>query len=269
MRTYFSIGEVSEITGLTINALRHYDKIGLVTPSVVNEATNYRYYSKDQLFLFEIIQFGRKLHIPLEELSEVLNSGQMSSFKDFLSQMKVRMSRQIEELHQNIQDLDSIEEEVSTGEYLSGIRDLYQRNITERDVVTAKTLPPEVNNGMIKQRANLEREIRESELVTTFDAGTIYRIINRKVEPISIYRGVVLDFDTDSDAVVHIPMGNYLCATYTEKNRAAVWQKFLAAIRDLSLNDPLIIEEELLNDIFHPEERAYELQVYLSEATPE
>ena len=65
MRSYFSIGEVSEITGLTINALRHYDKIGLVTPSVVNETTNYRYYSKDQLFLFEIIQFGRKLTITI------------------------------------------------------------------------------------------------------------------------------------------------------------------------------------------------------------
>ena len=269
MRSYFSIGEVSEITGLTINALRHYDKIGLVTPSVVNETTNYRYYSKDQLFLFEIIQFGRKLHIPLEELSEVLNSKDMNVFKNYLDEMKRKISAEMEDLRQNLLDIDSIQEEISTGEYLSGIRDLYQRNITERDVVTAKALPADVNNRFIKQRENLEREIRESALVTTFDSGSIYRIINHKVEQISIYRGVVLDFDTDSSAVTHIPTGNYLCATYSEKNREQVWQKFLSAIMNLSISDPLIIEEELLNDVFHNNERAYELQVYLSEATPE
>ena len=45
MKDYFSIGEISELTGLSNHALRYYDKIHLVTPAIVNEQTGYRYYS--------------------------------------------------------------------------------------------------------------------------------------------------------------------------------------------------------------------------------
>ena len=269
MRTYFSIGEISKMTGLTINALRHYDKIGLIRPSVVNERTNYRYYGQEQLFLFDIVLFAKRIQLPLEELSEILNSGNMQTFNDFLNEMKRRTNDKIETLRQNIIDLDNIQEEISTGQYLTDIEDLYQRNIVERDVITSAALPSHVNNRFIKQKSRLEIEIQENNLNTTFETGSIYRIIDNKVQQVSLYKGVQLEFDSESPNITHIPTGNYLCATYTEKNREEVWQKFLKALADLGLNDPLIIEQVLFNDIFDLSNRGFELQVYLSEATQE
>ena len=69
MRNYFSIGEVSKMTGLTINALRHYDKIGLCKPTYVNEETNYRYYHANQLFIFEIISLSNSVKSTLRLLT--------------------------------------------------------------------------------------------------------------------------------------------------------------------------------------------------------
>ena len=54
----YKIGEISNLFGMTPRMLRHYDKIGLLVPSMVDEFTDYRYYSvKDLLKLFFISQF--------------------------------------------------------------------------------------------------------------------------------------------------------------------------------------------------------------------
>ena len=42
MDKYFSIGEVSKITGLSIDRLRNYDKIGLLKPSYIDPKSGYR-----------------------------------------------------------------------------------------------------------------------------------------------------------------------------------------------------------------------------------
>jgi DNA-binding transcriptional MerR regulator len=45
----YSIGEFSKINRITPKTLRHYDRIGLLTPASVDDWTGYRYYSPDQL----------------------------------------------------------------------------------------------------------------------------------------------------------------------------------------------------------------------------
>jgi len=267
MRSYFSVGEVSEMTGFTINALRHYDKIGLVKPAVVNENSNYRYYSQDQLFLFDVIKYAQEAGMSLKEISEILNQKTMTSFKDFLDVLKEKSEEKIELLKQNIQDVDNIKNEINAGEYLNSINDLYRRNIEERDIVVSPTLDRSVNNAYIKQKDFLETEVRNNNLTKTFETGSIYKVINNQATEVSIYRGVVLDFDKDSNSVTRIPAGSYLCITYTLDKREDAWRKFLYAVEEFRLTNPTIIETHLLNDVYDPNSMSYELQVYVSEIT--
>ena len=37
METNFSIGEMSKLHNISVQTLRHYDKIGLLKPSYINE----------------------------------------------------------------------------------------------------------------------------------------------------------------------------------------------------------------------------------------
>ncbi len=269
MRTYFSIGEVSKMTGFTINALRHYDKIGLCRPRVVNEDTKYRYYDQSQLFIFDIISFAKKINLSLEELSEIINSHKMSTFKDFLEVLSTRMTSQIDDLKLNLVDIENIQEKIATGEYLTKTKSLYQREIADRDIMNSPLLPTSVNNRYVKQREKLELAIRENNLKTTFESGAIYKIINNQVQQVSLYKAIILDYQTPNKGITHIPGGNYLCITYNEASKTACWEKLLYGIKDLQLKDPLIIESQLLNNIYDKATQAYELQVYLGPSSEE
>jgi DNA-binding transcriptional MerR regulator len=45
----FRIGDFSRLGRVTVKALRHYDRLGLLCPAAVDPATGYRYYSADQM----------------------------------------------------------------------------------------------------------------------------------------------------------------------------------------------------------------------------
>lgn len=67
------IGEVAEQTGLSQRTLRHYDEIGLVTPSV-RTAAGYRVYTSDDLARILVIRRMKPLGYSLEEMAAVLDA---------------------------------------------------------------------------------------------------------------------------------------------------------------------------------------------------
>jgi methanogenic corrinoid protein MtbC1 len=71
------IGDFSRISGVSVKALRHYDEIGLLKPSKVDQSTGYRYYSTEQLDRLNRIVVLRNLGLSLEEIRNFLD-GQTS-----------------------------------------------------------------------------------------------------------------------------------------------------------------------------------------------
>ena len=67
------IGKVASLYGITVQTLRHYDKIGLFRPEVINPDTGYRYYSLEQLRHLEYILFLRRLQFSLPEIQEAMD----------------------------------------------------------------------------------------------------------------------------------------------------------------------------------------------------
>ena len=45
MNEYLSIGQMAKLNNVSVQALRHYEKLGLMVPSYINNETGYRYYS--------------------------------------------------------------------------------------------------------------------------------------------------------------------------------------------------------------------------------
>lgn len=68
-----TVKEISELTGISIRALRYYDEIGLLVPT---ERTNagYRLYDDKALEKLRAILFLRELDIPLDTIKEVVNA---------------------------------------------------------------------------------------------------------------------------------------------------------------------------------------------------
>jgi DNA-binding transcriptional MerR regulator len=74
MHDLLSIGRFAEVTGLSVKALRLYDKLGLLPPTMVDFASGYRYYSRDQVGRAKRIRLLRSLHMPLVQIGSLLQA---------------------------------------------------------------------------------------------------------------------------------------------------------------------------------------------------
>lgn len=66
------IGRFARLSGLTVKALRHYDALGLLSPTRIDATTRHRWYSSDQLEPARRIRRLRELDLPLPAVRAVL-----------------------------------------------------------------------------------------------------------------------------------------------------------------------------------------------------
>jgi DNA-binding transcriptional MerR regulator len=69
-----TIGEFAGRSGLSIRALRLYDRIGLLQPAEVVAGTGYRRYASRQLYAGRLIALLRRLDMPLTEITEIVGA---------------------------------------------------------------------------------------------------------------------------------------------------------------------------------------------------
>lgn len=73
MEEKYTISKVASIFGITTNKIRFYEKKGLISP-VHDDDSGYRYYEKNDILKLQSILLYRSIGIPLEEISNILNS---------------------------------------------------------------------------------------------------------------------------------------------------------------------------------------------------
>lgn len=70
-----TIGQVAHHTGLTVKALRHYDRVGLLPPAHVDPATGHRSYDRTQLEVARLVHLLRSVDVPLDDVRTCVESG--------------------------------------------------------------------------------------------------------------------------------------------------------------------------------------------------
>jgi DNA-binding transcriptional MerR regulator len=68
------IGRFSQLTRLSLKALRLYDDNGLLRPALVDADTGYRYYRPEQRRRASLIRLLRSLEMPLEQIRDLLDA---------------------------------------------------------------------------------------------------------------------------------------------------------------------------------------------------
>ncbi|MBW9159701.1 MerR family transcriptional regulator [Clostridium tagluense] len=98
MEKYFSIGEISKLSNLSVQTLRHYDKLELLKPILVKD-NGYRYYSLEQFYKLDFIIFYKKLGLSLLEIKKLmLNKVSINEVLGLLENQEDEVDRQIKEL---------------------------------------------------------------------------------------------------------------------------------------------------------------------------
>ncbi|HEL2496188.1 TPA: MerR family transcriptional regulator [Streptococcus suis] len=72
MNENWTVKQVSQLTGLTVRTLHHYDQIGLLKPASVAE-NGYRYYNQENLARLQEILLFRELDFPLKDIQQLLD----------------------------------------------------------------------------------------------------------------------------------------------------------------------------------------------------
>lgn len=69
---YFTTGEFAKLCKVKKQTLFHYDEIGIFSPEIKNE-NGYRYYSYNQLEVFQVISILKELNMPLKSIKAYLD----------------------------------------------------------------------------------------------------------------------------------------------------------------------------------------------------
>lgn len=87
------IGEFASLSSISIHMLRHYDKIGMLSPQYVDENNGYRYYDISQLLKANQIVALKNMGFGLEDITEALTASQ----DEIEVLLKDKLERKIEE----------------------------------------------------------------------------------------------------------------------------------------------------------------------------
>ena len=85
------IGRFSEMTRLSIKALRLYDQNGLLTPAHIDESSGYRYYHLGQANRAEAIRVLRSVERPLDEIRATLDADEPELARKYLIAHRERL----------------------------------------------------------------------------------------------------------------------------------------------------------------------------------
>jgi DNA-binding transcriptional MerR regulator len=94
----FRIGDFSQLGQVSVRTLRLYDEMGLLKPAEVDDFTDYRYYSLEQLPRLNRIVALKDLGFSLKEIAELLEENlSLADLREMLTRKQNEVSQKLQE----------------------------------------------------------------------------------------------------------------------------------------------------------------------------
>ncbi|MET1037011.1 MAG: MerR family transcriptional regulator [Aeromicrobium sp.] len=97
MTSTMSIGDFSRATRLSAKALRHYHRVGLLEPAIVDPVTGYRFYGVEQISDAQLIRHFRSLEMPIDLVAQVLRADRPDDRDELISAHLRHMEQRLAE----------------------------------------------------------------------------------------------------------------------------------------------------------------------------
>ncbi len=109
MKTTYSIGQFSQITGLSPKTLRFYHEKGILVPSSVDDATGYRFYDADKIEKARVIMRLRQMEFSIEDIAAIFaGCDDEANILDYLERQKATLQQRITEDRDVVRSLTEI-----------------------------------------------------------------------------------------------------------------------------------------------------------------
>ncbi len=217
MEKYLSIGEVVKMKGISHRALRHYDDLGILVPAYVNEDSGYRYYSKNQMLILDIITLCVDFGIPLKQFKNYMledGSIDLQKMSEDSRQKALEMQKKIKG---NLYLLDSLKEHFKDTESIAHEGHSSTRNIKERYFLT---LPTATNNFETWQNywsnlTTIYKMALNNNFVMSVNQGLCF--INENNISEQRYFVEVKPTKTNNPHILVVPQADFLCEFFDDE----------------------------------------------------
>ncbi|CAH1190371.1 hypothetical protein PAECIP111892_00131 [Paenibacillus auburnensis] len=119
MTTGYSIKAASELTGITEDTIRYYEKIGLL-PRAQRKENSHRVYTEGDVELMKLISCLKKTGMPLDEMRPYLNlsrDSNLSEYPELYDKIQIHKRKILDQIASLQQIVDFIDTKVSEGNF--------------------------------------------------------------------------------------------------------------------------------------------------------
>lgn len=99
-QNFYSIGKVARLANITAEALRHYDRAGLVKPSKTDPWTKYRYYAEQDIIRLNVVVALRNMGLSLQKIKTMLDMDDMQRLVGEFDEALRRADDKIQQLQE-------------------------------------------------------------------------------------------------------------------------------------------------------------------------
>lgn len=258
----FSIGEVAKNKGITVKALRFYDEIGLLKPHYIDPESGYRYYHPDQMLPVDIIKAARSLEISPNQLVPFFEKKDTAGLMKLLSEHREKSEERLIRLQNVVAATGQIFENYRQAGELSARSDVYRRHIAPIHALSMPWVNYKNPQDYLALYSEMDRQVDERGLIATYEAGVLFEHRETGTVPNMLFTSVAHPFSGEN--YLFIPGGEYICVSFSESNalpRQKLLNRYLAKNR---LEPRLILQTELLKEVFNTGNPVWELRVLLS-----
>jgi DNA-binding transcriptional MerR regulator len=179
----YTVKQLSDMAGVTIRTLHHYDDIGLLKPAHTG-SNGYRYYDDDDVMRLQQILFYRELGLELADIRAILDHpsfeyvAALETHREVLQQRVVRLRELIETVDKTIRHFKG-EIAMSKHEVFKGLNAEEERDVTRE---ARLTYGPSLVNESVRRWGSYSQAQKDAilsegntiyaELASALEAGT-------------------------------------------------------------------------------------------------
>ncbi len=271
MKKYFSIGETAKINNISIQALRLYDRMGLLKPAYVDPQSSYRYYTIDQFIYLDLIKYSKYIGAPLKELGDVLHNKDIVKLLSFIKKQQDIVEKEIVRLKKISRDIGRIEDKIKYAIECEETNEIYFRKIEKRFIMDVLLNEKDKENDIEIKLRKLDKILEANDM--SFEGETGYFIyldlfLNEgKISYKSLYSTIYIDdIENNTLDIKDIPGGKFICIAYFKNEREVSIDKLRKYIKENNINPIGIgLEVQLFNTLeqWENNDLLYELQILI------
>ncbi|WP_278599728.1 MerR family transcriptional regulator [Clostridium tertium] len=250
-KKYYTTGEFAELCGIKKKTLFHYDDIDLFKPEKVM-SNGYRYYSKYQLEVFNVIAVLKEIGMPLKEIKKFLDKRNPENTLQLLKYEKEQVEKEIHNL-KRIQKLLEVKLNlIEVG--INSTSELVLEEKEEEYIVLSNPVNETEDDYDIETYTEHIKYCIDNDLDYGYPVGSIINkenLINRRFDKYSYYFSKVIEKKKYKDLVLK-PKGLYLVG-YSHGYYDKVYKAYEKMIKYIEENNLRIngysYEEVLIDEI--------------------